>query len=65
MMKTKFVWVIAYYKKAQLQIMNTAHTNVTVVTNNQQKLEHIKNLWLMEKTVIAMYDFANDKSIPP
>ena len=27
--------------------MNTAHTNVTVVTNNQQKLENIKNLWLM------------------
>ena len=46
--------------------MNTAHTNVTVVTKNQQKLKNIKNLWLMEKTVIAMYnDFANDKSIPP
>ena len=37
MMKTKYVWIILYYreKKAQFQITDTAHANVTAVTNNQ------------------------------
>ena len=38
MMKTKFVWIILCYrkeKKAHLQIMDTAHSNATAVTNNQ------------------------------
>ena len=36
MMKTEFVWMILYHrKKKQLQIMDTAHANVTAVTNNQ------------------------------
>ena len=39
MMKTKFVWIMLYYrKKVQLQIMGTAHANVIAVTDNQKKL---------------------------
>ena len=37
-MKTKFVWIILYYrKKAQLQIMGTAHATVTAIPNNKKK----------------------------
>ena len=41
MMKSKFVWIVLFYPKktkTQLQTMDTAHANVTAVTNNQQKL---------------------------
>ena len=38
MMTTKFVWKILYYHKKlkkKVQIIYTAHANVTAVTNNQ------------------------------
>ena len=38
MIKTKFVWIIIYYrkeKKTQLQIIDTAHAKVTADTNHQ------------------------------
>ena len=38
--------------------MNTVQTNVAAATNNQQKLEYIRNLWVMEKTVKAGYKCA-------
>ena len=41
-------------KKTQLQIMGTAHANVTAVTNNQSKQQNIKNLRVMDTTMIAV-----------
>ena len=53
-MKTKFIWIILYYQKTQLQNINKDHANVADATNNQQRLKNIKNMCVTDKTGLAV-----------
>ena len=55
MMKTKFIWVILFYKKKNSSKLST---QLKQITNNQQKLKYIKNLWAMNKIATAAYKCA-------